>query len=476
MEKIQMLPGMRDLYEGPLSERKLTQDLLQDHLSLYGYRVLDPPIIEPTELFLRKSGGELAARMYTFTDTGDKLISLRPEFTSSIVRHFLDKDSNMAVPQRVQYSGPVFRRDGIGVGCHQFTQVGAELWGALGPLADAEIITMAMGVLSVMQIKGCDLIIGDLSVLRGALELCHLSEHAMAFVIANIPDLKEGPEGLARVWDKAHTLQITNADRQHTDLAQAMEGLNEEKSRNLLQNLLRWANPDQPQIGQRDPDEIVARLLQKAQGVDEASHVWKGLEIVCKLACINGEPEIALDQARELVRSYGGDETILHPLEHLLQLIQGDISNDVNVTLNFGLVRDMAYYTGTIFEVKPPSRTTAIGGGGRYDGLAKALGSVTDIPALGFAYTLESLLEASSRESHVVQEQFRPQQAFVWAGNLTGQKMALALASELRDKGIQTAVDVNGRSLKEAISYARGLGYPTVTAVDESGTVTQHTG
>ena len=68
MEKFQHLPGMRDLSQESWMSHKAAQDYLRGFFSLHGYQLLETPVIEPTELYLRKSGGELAARMYTFID------------------------------------------------------------------------------------------------------------------------------------------------------------------------------------------------------------------------------------------------------------------------------------------------------------------------------------------------------------------------------------------------------------------------
>ena len=46
-----------------------------------GYEMIDTPLLEETELFVRKSGGELTSRLYSFTDPGGNRVSLRPEFT-----------------------------------------------------------------------------------------------------------------------------------------------------------------------------------------------------------------------------------------------------------------------------------------------------------------------------------------------------------------------------------------------------------
>ena len=89
MQTPRRLKGMED--RGPESTGVLAWagDVLRSFLVRYGYRRVDTPLLEDTDLLLRKSGGELASKMYTFTDPGGHRVSLRPEFTSSIVRAYL---------------------------------------------------------------------------------------------------------------------------------------------------------------------------------------------------------------------------------------------------------------------------------------------------------------------------------------------------------------------------------------------------
>ena len=98
MQPVRRLPGMR--YESPqdLARRTAVQDGLRGLFSSHGYQCIDTPLLEPTELFLRKSGGELAARMYTFTDPGGNLVSLRPEFTSSAIQYYLERADTRRCP------------------------------------------------------------------------------------------------------------------------------------------------------------------------------------------------------------------------------------------------------------------------------------------------------------------------------------------------------------------------------------------
>src|SRR5215210_4209267 len=67
--------------------RRLEQTLLA-HVALYGYAPIATPILETTDLFLRKSGEEIATRMYAFTHWNRRLC-LRPEFTASVIRAYL---------------------------------------------------------------------------------------------------------------------------------------------------------------------------------------------------------------------------------------------------------------------------------------------------------------------------------------------------------------------------------------------------
>ena len=102
------------------------QDKLLHLIGSYGYQFVDTPILEPTELFLRKSGGELASQMFSFLDPASSPLSLRPEFTAPLMLRYLENSKEVDLPVRWQYAGPVFRYDGGSPkSSGQFTQIGA---------------------------------------------------------------------------------------------------------------------------------------------------------------------------------------------------------------------------------------------------------------------------------------------------------------------------------------------------------------
>ena len=447
------------------------EDRLRNHFLLHGYQVLSPPILEYTELFLRKSGGQLASRMYTLTDPGGNLVSMRPEFTCSIMRHLVEVD-DWAVPYRLQYCGPVFRYEEGERGLRQFTQVGAELLGAGGPMADAEGLGLAKGALSALGSTATQLTLGDIAVHRVLLEACGLSERAINFVLGALQDLVHSPDGSERTWAQADKLGLlTTEDDGSGQLPTLLREMDGPHARRLLKGMLELAGTEEGAVGQRTSDEVVERLLRKAQAADDPVHLRRGMEAAGTLAAVKGQPSEALANARALLREYGAPANQLDNLARSLELLENTDSGPGTVKLDFGLARELAYYTGIIFEVTDDDGTS-LGGGGRYDGLARALGSPYELPAFGFAYSLEAVLETMPFPGSY--DDVGTDTTYIWPTGDLAYRKALGLASDLRGKGQPAIVEVFPRDLPEALAFAQSQGYSSVLAVDADGTTTTH--
>ena len=209
------------------------------------------------------------------------------------------------------------------------------------------------------------------------------------------------------------------------------------------------------------------RLLRKAQRADDPARVERGLQAASDLARVSGTPEQALEQARSLLATHGASPTVADPLAKSVELIQPTTGG--RAVLDFGLARGLAYYTGLIFDVKDLTHGISLGGGGRYDGLAQALGSIEEVPALGFAYSLETLLNCSSMPELKQPESSTSEPTLVWAGSFKTQREALQLAAEYRGQGTPVEVEISGRKLDQAKSLAGERGYHTLIALDDDG-------
>ena len=478
MEKLRHLQGMRDLPQESWLRLKDAQERLREFFTSHGYRFLETPVLEPTELFLRKSGGELAARMYTFTDPGGNQVSLRPEYTASIIRHFLEgADEHQRHPLRVQYSGPVFRHsqvvDGHGHALRQFIQVGAELLNASGPRADAEVLSLSVNALSSLGLRGHRLVVGDLELLGRLLGSLDLSERAMAFILGSMQDIARGQEGRDAVEDRAAQLRLLESGPRQGYLRAAIGDMEEEEARELLHGLMEWAGAGS--LGQREPSEVVDRLLRKFRGSDDAATLRRGLDMAYRLAGVKGEIGACIEGAAEVVRDSGLSASVLDPLQEVMDLVAAELNSGPPLELDLGLARGLAYYTGIVFEIVHLDFEAPLGGGGRYDGLARALGSPSEVPALGFAYNLEQLLDVLSGPGAARQ----PGEAAtdsVLVTSLPGgaYKEALKLAAELRRRGARVEMEVSGMDLQGCLAYARAKGIGEVVSVDTLGHQTRH--
>ena len=113
-----------------------------------GYEYIELPVFEATELFERGVGAStdvVQKEMYTFTDRGDRSITLRPEGTAGVMRAVIENRLDKgALPVKLWYRGPFFRAERPQLGRYrQLQQVGVEAIGSVDPIIDAEVIALA---------------------------------------------------------------------------------------------------------------------------------------------------------------------------------------------------------------------------------------------------------------------------------------------------------------------------------------------
>jgi histidyl-tRNA synthetase len=124
----------------------------------FGYGEIRTPTFEATELFVRGVGETtdiVEKEMYTFTDKGDRSMTLRPEWTAPVVRAALEHSLLAQGPQRLYYVGSIFRYERPQAGrfreAHQF---GIECFGFSGPEADVEVIGIATALIASYGLSG----------------------------------------------------------------------------------------------------------------------------------------------------------------------------------------------------------------------------------------------------------------------------------------------------------------------------------
>ena len=371
----------------------------------YGYRYMETPIFELTDLFVRGigeatdvvskemfsavSGGNMKTLLEGGTLRSSARLSLRPEGTAGVVRAVVQHDlaPQGAAPAKLMYAGPMFRAERPQKGRQrQFNQVGIECLGAERPSVDAEGIIMLMRFFSEIGIPS----------------------DAMELLINSM--------GCA-------SCRPAYRDAVRAYMAQHEAELCEDCVRRMELNPLRAFDC-------------------KEEG--------------CR-AVMDGAPRIV---------DYLCDDCRAHYDEVKSYLDMAGIA----YTEDAKLVRGLDYYTRTVFEVQATGidgAQNAIGGGGRYDGLAEDVGGRAT-PGFGFALGFERCVLALEAAGH----------AFPGAPGCTlfaatvgddQRAAAFALVQKARDAGIAADMSHQQRSLKSQFKLADKLGarYVAVIGPDE---------
>ncbi|UFT97880.1 histidine--tRNA ligase [Radiobacillus kanasensis] len=160
--------GTQDLLPGVSEKWQYIENALTELCTNYHYKEIRTPIFEHTELFQRGVGDTtdiVQREMYTFTDRGDRSITLRPEGTASVVRAFVENKlfGSPNQPTKLFYVGPMFRYERPQQGrMRQFVQFGVEALGSADPAIDAEVLALAMNCYQSFGLKSLKLVVNSL--------------------------------------------------------------------------------------------------------------------------------------------------------------------------------------------------------------------------------------------------------------------------------------------------------------------------
>jgi histidyl-tRNA synthetase len=152
MEKIKTLRGFKDIFGEEIEKFKHIEAVARKYFRLLGFREIEIPILEKTDLFVRSIGDTtdiVEKEMFTFQDLGGDSLTLRPEATAGMVRSYLQE--SLYAKERVSKLftiGPMFRHERPQKGrFREFHQIDVEVFNVKEPLIDAELIWMIFLIL-----------------------------------------------------------------------------------------------------------------------------------------------------------------------------------------------------------------------------------------------------------------------------------------------------------------------------------------
>jgi histidyl-tRNA synthetase len=143
--KTKALPGFRDFYPTDFALRSHIFSTWRAVATRYGFEEYDGPPLEPLDLYTAKSGAEIVGQLYNFTDKGERQVALRPEMTPTLARMVAGRAGELRKPIRWFSIPQLFRYERQQRGrLREHFQLNCDLIGESSPLADAEIIALAI--------------------------------------------------------------------------------------------------------------------------------------------------------------------------------------------------------------------------------------------------------------------------------------------------------------------------------------------
>jgi histidyl-tRNA synthetase len=327
--RLQAVKGTADRLPADQPRWRHLHEVARRVLERAGVQELTPPVFEFAEVFER-SVGEAAdlvvqKEMYTFDDRGGRRLTLRPEFTASVLRAYVEHGMHTwPSPVKLWSHGPAFRAENVQRGrFRQFHQVNLEVVGSAEPVADAEAIALFVDILRELGLTGVRVALGSVG----------------------DPDDRARYNAYLREALAPHAADLTETSQERLRL-----------------------NP--------------MRLLDAKDAGDRA--------LIAGLA---------------------------RPLDHLgaaarahFDAVAGYLRAwDVPFDVDPAIVRGLDYYRRTAFEIHAEGigAQSALGGGGRYDGLVAQLGG-PDVPGIGWAFGVERVLDALAQADAAPPEAERP--------------------------------------------------------------------
>lgn len=370
-EQLQAPKGVAE-YMPPRADAFLAvRDALAAPARAAGYAYVETPVFEHTELYSRSVGEStdiVSKEMYTFTDRGDRSLTLRPEGTAGVVRAALEHGLYRGqLPVKLWYAGAYFRAEAPQAGRYrQFFQVGVEALGSGDPMLDAEVVTIAWDAYAALGLRDLRLDLNSL----GCRE-CR-------------PAYREALQAFLRGLD-----------------------LDADTRRRIEMNPLRVLDDKRP--------EVVAVLFAAPLLADHLCAECKSHH----------------DAVRLLLADAG-----------------------VPWTDAPRLVRGLDYYMRTTFEFVHGGlgAQSALGGGGRYDGLSETIGG-PPLPGIGFGLGVDRTLLALDAEAVEVPVARRVSVYGVPLG-ATAAREVYRLIVALRRAGVAADMSFGGKGLKGAMKGA----------------------
>ena len=150
--KIRSVRGTHDIFGEEIDKFKRISDTVSKNAYLKTFKEIQTPIFEFSDLFAKPLGEQsdvVLKEMYSFEDRNNEFLTLRPEYTTPMIRAAITNNLLNDLPLKIFGIGPMFRRERPQKGRYrQFNQINFEILGTKDFLADVELIFLSNNILN----------------------------------------------------------------------------------------------------------------------------------------------------------------------------------------------------------------------------------------------------------------------------------------------------------------------------------------
>ena len=348
-----------------------------------GFDHIAPDIIQPADIFLERSGEDIRARTFVFTDPSGAEMCLRPDLTVPACRYHLSHAINPATEQRYCYVGPAFRFPDELLSPQEFTQAGLEWFGANdAAAAEARVLKLTISALEAAGLARLRVTFGDLGLFAGLLAGTAMPERWRSRLQHHF----WRPQAFRDLLDSF----CAERTARRSSISPLVDRAMEAEAMAVVEAEL--DSRKLPVVGGRDVAEIAARLAGKAADRRETPLARAKADQFNAYLAIAGEAS-SIDT--ELARIGGGPRYAAAREEFARRLFEMEELglNPRRFHFSAGFGRELEYYTGFTFQIEADTAhgPVAVAGGGRYDNLLSDMGSPVPVSAVGCAIHTDRL-------------------------------------------------------------------------------------
>jgi histidyl-tRNA synthetase len=209
------LPGFRDFYPAEFAQRAYIERVWREVARRYAFVEYDGPPLESLELYTKKSGDEIVAQLYNFTDKGGREVALRPEMTPTLARMVAARANALRKPVRWFSVPQLFRYERQQKGrLREHFQLNVDIIGESDVTADAELLGVAIDIMSEFGLSSDDVRarVSDRRLLRALLERLGVSDQQLPGVFGVIDKIERQPRQVSA--EKLSALGMTDESRE----------------------------------------------------------------------------------------------------------------------------------------------------------------------------------------------------------------------------------------------------------------------